>query len=171
FPKELASLFSNKWLRQYVMIGGGLIVEKGKNVSSYIYLVEEDNKPIEILECDHLIRHEDISIQEIIARSPFGTWTGQDILGNKEIVLSYRPNVKFGVVLSEKAVYQARQYFAKDYGIALDRVVIWNPKVNLKKKPIVEDTKDSSTPTIELLVEDKSRTLRRHRVDPRFTET
>lgn len=152
------------------MIEAGVIVEKGQTVSSYIYLVEEDNKPIEILECDHLVRHEDITIEEIIAKSPFGTWTGQDILGNREIVLSYRPNVKFAVVLSEKAIYQARQYFAKDYGIALDRVIVWNPKVNLKKKPIVEDAKENSAPTIELLVEDKSRTLRRHRVDPRFIE-
>lgn len=139
-------------------------------MSSYIYLVEEDNKPIEILECDHLVRHEDISIEEIIAKSPFGTWTGQDILGNKEIVLSYRPNLKFAVVLSEKTIYQARQYFAKDYGIALDRVIVWNPKVNLKKKPIVEDAKEDTALTIELLIEDKSRTLRRHRVDPRFVE-
>ena len=137
-------------------------------MGSYIYLVEEDGKPIEILESDHLVRHEDISIQEIIAKSPFGTWTGQDILGNKEIVLSYRPNIKFAAVLSEKVIYQARQYYAKDYGIALDRVIVWNPKVTLKKKPIVEDPKENSGPSIELLVEDKSRTLRRHRIDPRF---
>jgi hypothetical protein len=140
-------------------------------VNRYIYLVEADNKAIEILECEHLVRYNDISIQEIIARSPFGTWTGQDPAGNKEVILSYRPDARFCCALSEKDIYQARQYFSKDYGIAIDKVVVWNPKVILKKKPIVEDTKDNSALTIELLVEDKSRTLRRHRVENRFLDT